>query len=477
MTAAAQPLAEIATPFRTSSAALEVLGYLSVLAVATLCFVAGWLTLDGAMVLCTLLLLSLIVLAWMRLGQGRHPCFLFLCTLMFFQGGGLLAYCLGAEVDPLRVQLMTPNAFYLPRDDAGLVLLLLALSAICIYAPCRWNYRPFGPPSDAAVRPYLPYLYIVFFSTLPLQLFKNYRYFEYAREHGGYTFIFVDHTALAASVPLLVRVIPLITFPTLIGIFVFERRTKFLALVTALYFTSASFILLLGSRAAMFSLILGLWYVARIKSRRKPRILRLMVVLLVLLMIGDAVSKLREDEEVNTAFLPLKVLAVQGASLNVTEVAVKYRNILQPFGASYLLRELQNAFVPNDAGNYYRGRALAFDISVLLNPALFAIGYGTGSSYVAEAYVLGGTLGVVAVSLLVGLLLHFANWFSRSAAGLFVVAMVLPEVLIMPRNGLLDWFSVLLRTGVSVLLLALGWQVYRFVIPTTTGRKGGALVS
>jgi hypothetical protein len=76
-------------------AAFEVLAYLSVVAAASLAFLAGWLTVNGAVVLTVLLLGSLIVFSWIHLGQGRHPAFLFLCTLTLFQGGRLAAFCFG----------------------------------------------------------------------------------------------------------------------------------------------------------------------------------------------------------------------------------------------------------------------------------------------------------------------------------------------------------------------------------------------
>ena len=105
--------------------------------------------LNGAVVLTVLLLTTLIVLSWIHLGQGRHPCFLFLCTLMLFQGGRLIAYCLGSLSDPFLVEVMVDTPFGISRNDAGIVMLCIVLSAICIYAPCRWNYRPVPPPSDA----------------------------------------------------------------------------------------------------------------------------------------------------------------------------------------------------------------------------------------------------------------------------------------------------------------------------------------
>ena len=459
------------------TAALEVLGYLTVVGVGTLCFLLGWLQPNGAAVLTVLLLSSLIVLAWKRFDQGRHPCFLFLCVLMFFQGGRLLAYCFGAETEPLRIMVMVSRPFNVSRDEAGIVLLCLVLSAICIYAPCRWNYRWISPPADAEVRHYLPYLYFVFFITLPIQLFKNYSYYQYAQAHGGYTFLFVNHAALAASVPFLVRATQLITFPVFVAIFVFERRKKFLYPVTILYFCTAAIILLLGSRVGAFSLVLALWYIARVKSTKKARILRLAIFALLLMMVGYAVQQIREDSGEQTAatFSPARVLDLQGASLDVTAVAVKYRKLFRPYVASYLLQELRDAFVANDAANYYRGRALGFDVTVLLNPALFSMGYGTGSSYVAEAYVIGGLLGVVLISVLMGFGLGLLYDSSRKAISLFVVAMVLPDILIMPRNGLLDWMSALLRSGVAILVLVVGWQLYSFIFPSDNTPAGQGL--
>lgn len=200
------------------AAAFEVLGYLGVVAIATLCFLLGWLQPNGAAVLTVLLLFSLIVVAWKRFDQGRHPCFLFLCVLMFFQGGRLLAYCFGAESEPMRIRLMVYQPFNLARDEAGMVLLCLVLSAICIYAPCGWKYRRSPPPADLPAKRFLPYLYLLFYAALPIQLFKNYRYFEYIQDHGGYVSLFLNHSSLASSVPVLVRAVSLISFPAFVAI-------------------------------------------------------------------------------------------------------------------------------------------------------------------------------------------------------------------------------------------------------------------
>jgi oligosaccharide repeat unit polymerase len=447
------------------AAAFEVLGYLGVVAIATLCFLLGWLSPNGAAVLTVLLLATLMVFAWKRFHQGRHPCFLFLCVLMFFQGGRLLAYCFGADAEPLKIRVTASSPFNLSRDEAGLVLLCVVLSAICIYAPGCWKYRPLQPPADLPATRFLPYLYLLFYAALPIQLFKNYRYFEYIQQHGGYVSIFLNHSGLAASVPLFVRAVSLISFPSFVAIFVIERRKKFLYLTTALYFATSSLVLLWGSRAAIFGLVLALWYVARIKSTKKARVVLLAVMVLGLVLGADVIQNLREDPDSTSgySFTPLQFLVLNGSSIEVTAVAVKYRQIFAPHAGTYLWHELQSAFVASDTGNYFRGKSLAVDVSVFLNPAGFAMGYGTGGSYIGEAYVIGGLVGVIVISLLVGYGLHRLHRFSGSTLSLFVVAMILPDIMIMPRGALLDWLSVLTRNAISIFLLAIGWQMYRLV--------------
>lgn len=446
---------------RIPAAAFEVLGYLSVVAAASLAFLSGWLTVNGAVVVTVILLVSLVVLSWINLGQGRHPAFLFLCSLTLFQGGRLIGYCLGGESDPLQVIIMTSVAFSLTRDERGLVLLALALSAICIYAPCRWLFRPVSPPSDVAVRKYLPYLYLLFFATLPVQLFKNYRYYEYAQAHGGYVFIYVNHLALASSVPLWVRAIPLITLPAFVAIFVFERRRFPLYLATILYFASASLILLLGSRGGPFMLVATLWWVARVKSSRRSRIVLLAVCILALLVVADVIQETRMDEgDPSHKFSAVDLIVTQGISLNVTEVAFKYRDLFSPYFGSYLFTELQNAFVANDVTHYQRGKSLAIDVSVFLEPSKYRQGHGTAGSYIPEAYIGGGMIAVVLVSLALGLGLHSLYRLSGIPLLLFLIAMTLPDILLMPKGQLLDWVSVLLKNAVSIALLWFGWKIY-----------------
>lgn len=443
----------------------EVAAYLCVVGIATLCFMLGWLTPNAAGVVTVLLLSGLTILSWRRFSQGRHPCFLFLGMLLFFQGGRLLVYCLGNLEDPLRIVLQTPVSFSVTRDQKGIVLLLLALSALCVYAPCRWRYRPVPPPDRSAASRYLHYFYWLFYATLPVQLFKNYRYYQYAQEHGGYLLFWVNHAAFTASVPIVVRVISLVSFPAFVAIFVLEYRRKYLYAASILYFATASLILLMGSRGAFFGLIVALWYVARVKSTRKTRLLPVALLALSMVLVADVIQTVRGSEKGFSAysFLPLDFLASQGISLDVTEIEVAYQKLFQPYLPSYLYHELLDAFVSPDYLTYSRGSRLSFDVSVLLNSNAFASGHGTSGSYVGEAYVIGGVAGVVMISLLIGGVLHLMYRLSHNAFSLFLVAMVLPDFLSMPRGQLLDWVSALLRNAISLVVLAMGWSLYRLM--------------
>ena len=447
---------------RIPLAAFEVLGYLAVVAAAALAFLAGWLTLNAAVVITVLLLATLIVLSWIHLGHGRHPVFLFLCTLMLFQGGRLVAFCLGSISDPFEVSIMVDVPFGVSRSVAGMVLLCLSLSAISVYAPCRWNYHWLPPPADADVRRYLPYLYLVYFAGLPFLVYKNYLYYSYIRSHGGYIVFFSDYANLAANVPLVVRLMALLPLPVLVLIFVFEHRKKLLYTVVALYFCGSIVLLLTGTRQGTFALILTLWYVARIKSAKPARISRLVVLALALILVANVIADIRNEENVESqsAIDVVNFIATQGISLAVTEVAVMHRSLFLPYVPSYLLHEFEIDLVPSDVSTYFRGRQFGYDVSVYLNPQAFSSGLATSGAYVAEAYVIAGLFGVIAISLLIGGGLHLLYLGSRSARGLVWVAFAFPQVLLLPRAYLLGWGSSLLRSALLLLPIALGWALY-----------------
>jgi len=451
------------------AAVFEVLAYSAFIVGASLAFLAGWLTMEGAMVLTVGLLASLIVLSWVHLGQGRHPAFLFLCTLMLFQGGKLIAYCLGAQADPMRIVMMTPNPFYISRSGQVITLLSLALSAVCLYAPSRWLYRPLLPPDTRSVQKYLPYLYFVLLVGIPVLLYKNYSFYQMAQTHGGYTFLFSNQRELVAKMPLLVRSASALAFPVFIAIYTFETRKIRLAVTTILYFAATAALLLLGSRGALFQMIATLWYITRVKSRRRPKLFPIVVGVLALALLATSIREMRENPdnpELSTKVFSVLTdeLSFQGYSLDVTQLTVKYRQRLRPYVGSYLLHELWSSYTTYDPAHYSPGTWLDFDVSVLLNPFAFSIGLGTGGSFVGEAYLMGGLAGVALFSLLLGAGLSGLHSMNATARGLFLGATLVYSIIWLPRGSILSWLSAFSRNMLLVGLLAIGWELYSLIV-------------
>ena len=445
---------------------IEVLCLATGLILATLLFILGWLTPNAAAALTAGFLVLLLLLSWKNFNQGRHPCFLFLGMLLLLQGGRLLTYCLGSETDPLRVRVQVYFPFDLSRTDAGTVLLCLSLSALCLYSVCRLNYQKIAVPDLASAAKYLPYLYLLFYGSVPVQIFKNYSYYLYAQEHGGYMYFWVNHGEFAASVPLWVRLVSLLTLPSFVGIFILEKRKARLYVAIACYFGSSLLILLMGSRMGTLGMVVALWYAAGVKSGKKTRTAAVLVLACTLFLAAGLFQALREDTNSLGTYAvdPISFVTLAGNSLDVTEVVVAYRNVFAPYAATYLRNELTFGFSPHDLQHYYRGRELGHDVSVLLNPSEFERGFGTAGSYLAEEYMIGGISGVILISLLIAYGLHLLYKASRSVFGLWLVVMLLPDCLSMPRGDLLSWLSVLVRTLVFLAVLALGWKIYSLLV-------------
>ena len=271
--ASASPARRSAYSYPKVTAALEIAAYLSMTGIAAIAYTFGWLSLNQAGMCALLLVLMLVLLAWVRFDGGRHPCFLFLGIFPIFQAGHLIAYAMGALPDPFMVRFLAPHPFDITPTPVQ-CFFVLCLAAICIYAPCRWNYQGVSPIRAKFPGSVLPYLYLVFGISLPFAILENVLYFRYASAHGGYLVLFTQRAALIASVPILIRAGSNLLTPAFLAIFVLESRRIRLYAATAIYFFASSFFLLIGSRRGHArTMILALWYISQIERARRCRIL------------------------------------------------------------------------------------------------------------------------------------------------------------------------------------------------------------
>lgn len=439
------------------TAFIEVTALLVVTLVAALLAIPGVLPLAGCIWLATVMLACMLFLSWYRFDGGRHPCFLFLGSLFIFQGGRLLGYVLGIVEDPMQIEVGTPLPIHVPQEPAELTLLILVLSAVLVYLPCRVNYRPAFFDKGNEIR-WLPALYILILLTFPFGFYKNYAYLSYLRAHGGYIAVYTDSAALLQSAGLVVRTFSLINTTAILVAYVFERRPKKLTLLLFLYFVLSTLDLLIGFRGKFFSQALGLWFLYKLKTGRRFSAVPLLVTFLVISLLAVLTAAFREEQNV-VQLNPLNFLVLQGGSLNVTEGAVQYSQIFSRYGGSYVWWGfVYNLFHPPTELHH---QLWTNDLSVYLNPAAAEAGYGTASSYLAELFLLGGIPAIALGSVLIGYCFNLLHRISVRSWGALLLAFVLPAMLYLPRAELLSPLSILFKSLVGLVPIGIFVFCYR----------------
>lgn len=446
-----------ARPSAPNSLLLPVAGFFAALALAALAVLSGAIGLYGCLWLSLFLLSALIAMAFRTFNGGRHPCFLFLAMLLLFQMGRLVGYALSATRDPFDVVVQTLLPLHVSTASSEITLLLILLSATTIYAVCAWYATPVtlhpGPE-----RRWLPAAYTLFAASFPFVLYKDFLYLQFIRSHGGYLAIFTDSAQLTAVAGPIVRIMSLVAANVFILIYVLERRPIRLALVTTLFLSTSVLELAIGLRGKVFLFLITLWFISHLKSGKPFRLAALAAVALAASFAAVALAGFREMR--STAITgPAHFIAGQGISMGVTQIAVQYRPLFAPHARAYIADEIIAAFYPGS--HFGQGQLFDNDISVFLNPAAFQQGFGTGSSYLAEAYIAGGLSAVLLVSVIIGLFLRWLHRIGRHWIGAVTLAVLLPTTIYMPRAQLLGPLAEALKSGIIfALMLPILWLIH-----------------
>ncbi|MBV9036376.1 MAG: O-antigen polysaccharide polymerase Wzy, partial [Acidobacteriaceae bacterium] len=332
---------------------------------------------------------------------------------------------------------------------AQLTVCLVLLSAICIYLPCRWDFRPVRLKIGWE-QYWLPAAYVLLALTFPAVLYKNYEYLNYVRTHGGYFAIYTDSQAVLQTVGFLPRLLSLLASNTFLVVFVMERRSRLLFAVSCVFFSSSLLELLMGFRGKVFILVLTLWFLHILKTGKRFRLLPLAISASLLSLVGVVVAGFRENTEV-ALLSPLGFLSAQGISMQVTELAIELKQAFHTHALYYFWNEFKVGFYPGS--QFGPGQLFANDLSIALNATAYDLGFGTGSAYLAEAYIAGGIFFVAAASAFVGLALRFLHKLGGHFIGAVVVAVVMPSIIYMPRCGLIEPVSVGTRNLISLSLV------------------------
>ncbi|MBS1804115.1 MAG: O-antigen polysaccharide polymerase Wzy [Acidobacteria bacterium] len=427
------------------TAFVEISSLLAIVAVACLLVATGVLPESGCIWLSTILLCAIVWLSWYRFDGGRHPCFLFMVMLFVFQGGRLAGYVVGAKKDPMYIDVQTRFPISVESRYAEITLLIIVLSAILVYAPCRLSYRPVSLRQANAGR-WLPALYSLVLLTLPFSLYKNLMYLWYIRTHGGYLVVYTDNADVLQSAGVLARTLSMVNITAILVLFVVETRRRHVMGVLALFGALSFLDLLIGFRGKFFSTILSLWFLMNLKTGRRFRLPMLVTSAVLISASAVIVGFFREDNAFEMVS-PIGFLVMQGVSMNVTEAAVKFYSTFSPYGWEYLWGGFVNGLTPTAAAGLHLWSG---DLSVYLNPISSNMGFGTASSYLAELYLFGGTSAVAAGSLLIGFCLGFLHRLSSRRIGVLLMAFILPPVIYLPRLEMFNPLAVLLKSCVGI---------------------------
>lgn len=431
------------------STAIQTALYLTALLISAVLVLSGILGLTACLWLALLLYLSLLLIAWQRFDGGRHPCFVFLGLLMLFQMGRLIGHALGATHDPFDVVVQTLLPIQVSAATSETLLFIVLLSATCVYAVCAWNVRP------ATLRPgseqqWLAACYLLLALSFPFVLYKNYEYFQFIRSHGGYLAIFTENQEVTGSAGPLARIMSVVAYDAFVLVYVLERNGRRLAWVTAAFLSTSVLELAIGLRGKVFLFLITLWFVRNLKTGKRFQLGTLAIAAIVVSFAAVAISGFREMR--TTALVgPAGFIAGQGVSMGVTQIAIEDRSLFRPHVTAYFKNEVLQAYYP--LSHFEQGQFFDNDLSIFLNAAAFRAGFGTGSSYLAEAWIAGGILGVLCISVLIGLALRWLHHVSRHWIGAVALAILLPTIVYLPRSQTLSPLATVLKYGPMFVLI------------------------
>lgn len=382
---------------------------------------------------------SIIALNWRTHAGGRNASFLFLVLGYIFLCGRALPVIFGGESQLGTIGFA--DAFDVDRQVVMTYVELTLSSFLCVHIGSllpRSTIRE-ATASNPATKIYLA----IFVALLPLYIYKNIFYFNYIMSHGGYLAIYqgADHLDEVGSI---VRIGALLCLAAFILYFFHEtdrKRAKIAVIVFLIVFSSE---LIIGLRGKFFviSLVLFLFYKLRFGGTFSIRgMVILCISVIALALIVEMTREQKEESTVGTSIL-LGFLSQQGVTAGVSEYILQYPKYFSEHAWGYLLHQFAVPFYAQS--EVPPGYFLGNDVSMSVMPEAYALGFGTGSSYIAELLLLGGWLGVCGGSLVIGWILSAANRCAHGVRGALIFWLV-SGIVYYPRTMLHEPIHNLMR--------------------------------
>ncbi len=385
-------------------------------------------------------------LNWYEHRGGRSPSFIFLILGCVFLCGRAFPVLLGGESQLSRVNF--ENEFDVDPETVSAYVLLVLTSFFLVHIgsllprPARVTLST--SRSDARI-------YLMMFALfLPLYLYKNISYFSYIVASGGYLAIFQSDEFLA-KVGMPVRVGALLCMAAFTLYFFHETDRKKSRWALVFFVVVFSSELLVGLRGKFFIVTLILFFFYKIRFGGKFSVRGLLTLFSVILALAVVVEIARQGGSSIEGSLIMGFLVQQGITASVNLIVMDNLQDFAYNAGSYFLHQFVAPFYSQS--EVQQGWFLANDISMKFMPIAYALGFGTGSSYLAELFLLGGWASVGLGSFAIGWLLSFLSRFYQGVTGAIMFWIVCGMVYF-PRTMLQEPVHNLMRYGGPILFVA-----------------------
>ncbi len=285
---------------------------------------------------------------------------------------------------------------------------------------------------------------IMIFSSVPL-IYNYIIEFKYILTHG-YLSIFTGELH-RNSMTILPQIFPrLMTFGFMLFLAAIPHKKEFKRYVF-LYIFVVFLSALKGQRGELLlTLIYLIWYyhnIYHVKFNKKIGVLTLVGIL----FLSQFAITLRSDYETNLLEIPYEFLRLNGISICVPSYLIEYKETFKSEGVPYIFAPIYDYFyrVFIDRSVFYSGPSidlvntsnyLSFNLTYYINETAYFLGHGTGTSYLAEFYDLGGIyFGAFALSILIYLMMKWEYYLYRVRWIMFLSPIVVSQFLYMPRDA------------------------------------------
>jgi oligosaccharide repeat unit polymerase len=372
---------------------------------------------------------------------------LFQLFLIFFQGGRLISYLLNAG--KATVWLLDLYTEPIPLSIASIktTILLLAVCSYTIYFTTLIKL-----PVIKFKAPAIPgkIFFFIFLATLPFYIYKNVAYLQYIFSHGGYIAIYANNGEHLQTVGFLIRFLSNICFSSYLLYIYSEKNVSRLKKVMIFFVGIFSIELIIGLRGKYFVFLLLNLLLYRQKINKGFKFSYLAFISLFVIAASIFIAFYRENREVESDSLLADFFYTQGNSSMVSAMAVEKYEKFHPYSLNYLAGSVSSLF--QQQSNYRHGEVLAADFTYYLSPEAYELGFGTGTSFIAELYLLYGIPTLILGTFIIGIIMSFLKNYLTGLAGTFSF-IILMGCVYLPRAAFFDPVTGIIKYGLPCLMV------------------------